>query len=260
MKAVMELFQGDAVKFFGIDKTIVAPARTEFMHLEYKKNVDDWVFEADDKSFVHFEFQTTLKKDDLGRFMVSDAILYNKTGEPVKTVVVYSGDIEKAKTSLDCGSIKYEVDAFYLAGLDGDARYDELSKKIEAGEKLAKQDLMSIVFLPLMKNSVGRDTRLEQSVNLSRKLKDTSEKCQIQAMVLLLAEKFIADKEKLEKLKGVLDMMMVLEMVKEDLREEMNQKIVKNALEEGLSLDAIKRITGLTTKEIQELQAELATQ
>jgi hypothetical protein len=256
MKAVMELFQGDAVKFFGIDKTIVAPARTELMHLEYKKNVDDWVFEADDKSFVHFEFQTTLKKDDLSRFMVSDAVLYNKSGMPVKTVVVYSGGIENAKTSLDCGSIKYEVDAFYLAGLDGDAKYEELRKKIEAGEKLAKQDLMSIVFLPLMKNSVDRDTRLEQSVNLSRELKDTSEKCQIQAMVLLLADKFIADKEKIEKLKEVLDMMMVLEVVREEAAKERDIALAKNAIKEGMATELIGKITGLETETIQQLKAE----
>jgi hypothetical protein len=250
----MELFQGDAVKFFGIDKTIVAPARTELTHLEYKKNVDDWVFEADDKSFVHFEFQTTLKKDDLCRFMVSDAILYDKSGLPVKTVVVYSGGIENAKTSLDCGSIKYEVDAFYLAGLDGDAKYEELCKKIAAGEKLAKQDLMSIVFLPLMKNSVDMETRIEQSVNLSKEIKDTSKQIKIQAIIDLLAEKFIADKEKLRKFREVLNMTAVMQMIWDEAVQDNKIEIAKNALGEGLSVDIIKKITGLTAKELQELQ------
>jgi hypothetical protein len=62
-----------------------------------KKNVDDWVFEADDKSFIDFEFQSTSQKSDLKRFMMSDAMLCHDNGRPLKTTVVYSGNIEKAK-------------------------------------------------------------------------------------------------------------------------------------------------------------------
>jgi hypothetical protein len=264
MKSIMGLFQGDAVKFFGIDKEIIATVRTELTHLELKKNVDDWVFEADDKSFIHFEFQSTSKKSDLKRFMVSDAMLCHDNGRPVKTVVVYSGNIEKAKTSLDFGAIKYEVEAFYLARLNGDARYDELSKKIEKGETLTKQDLMSIVFLPLMKNSVDTDTRLEQSVSLSKEIKDASEQAKIQAMINLLAEKFITDGEKIRKLREALNMTQVMQMIWDEAREETIKErdnfVVKNALEEGLSLEAIKRITGLTTKQIKQIQAEINEQ
>jgi molybdopterin converting factor small subunit len=256
MKAVMELFEGDAVKFFGIDKKIIATARTELSHLELKKNVDDWIFEADDKSFIHFEFQSTLKKDDLKRFLVSDAIFYYKNGRPINTIVVYSGDIEKAKASLDCGSIQYEVEPFYLVKLDGDVRYDELRKKVAVGEKLTKQDLMSIVFLPLMKNSVDIETRLEQSVNLSKEIKGTSEQLKIQAMINLLVEKFIADEEKIRKLKEVLNMTKVMQMMRDDII----QEIVINALKKGAEIDFISDITGLETERIQQLQAELNNQ
>ena len=40
-----------------------------------------------------------------------------KEGKPVKTIVVYSSDIENTNTTLDYGAIKYEVDAFYMAKL-----------------------------------------------------------------------------------------------------------------------------------------------
>jgi hypothetical protein len=108
-----------------------------------------------------------LNKDDLKRFMVSDAILYDKSSEPIKTIVVYSGAIEKAKTSLDCGSIKYEVQPFYLAKLDGDASYAGLRGKIAAGEKLTKQDIMSIVFLPLEKQGTVHSQYPAQSKSCS---------------------------------------------------------------------------------------------
>ena len=150
MKSVMELFKGDAVKFFGIDKQIIsattlsAATRTELLHIHVQKNIDDWVLEADDNSFLHFEFQSTYDPKDLQRFMVTDAILYYKEGKPIKTIVVYTADIEKAVTKLDAGSIQYSVDTFYMSALDGDQTYAEINAKVTAGEPLTKQDLMSI--------------------------------------------------------------------------------------------------------------------
>jgi predicted transposase/invertase (TIGR01784 family) len=83
-------------------------------------------------------------------------------------------------------------------------------------------------------------------------------------MINLLAEKFIGDKEKIRKLREVLNMTAVMEMIREETREEAIQdnkiEIAKNALAEGLSLDVIKRITGLTAKQIKQIQAELNEQ
>ena len=77
MKSVMELFKGDAVKFFGIDERIVASASsnaTEMTHVSVHKKIKDWLFETESGSFLHFEFQSAYSIKDLARFMVSDAI------------------------------------------------------------------------------------------------------------------------------------------------------------------------------------------
>jgi len=60
MKSVMELFKGDAVKFFGINSKIIASARTELTHIPVQRNTDDWVWETDEDYFLHFEFQSAL--------------------------------------------------------------------------------------------------------------------------------------------------------------------------------------------------------
>jgi hypothetical protein len=111
-----------------------------------------------------------------------------------------------------------------------------------------------------------------------KEIKDKNEQLQIQAMITLLAEKFIADKERMKKLKEALSMFAVLEMMKEDAREEARKEVkeevkkevkkeafqerdidhAKNALKEGLPLDVIRRITGLNTTEIKDLQAALS--
>jgi hypothetical protein len=251
----MELFKGDAVRFFGVDKRIVSVARTELSEIKLQKNIDDWVLEADDDSFVHLEFQGVYKKEDLKRFMVSDAMLYHKEGKPVRTIVVYSADITQTETVLEAGSIRYEVEAFYMAKLDGDKAYDELKGKVKAGTPLSKQDLMSIVFLPLMKNSVDKETRIEQSAELSRKIENTDEQLQIQAMLRLLAEKFIKDNKKLSKLKGVLNMGVLTQMIREDHSVE----IAKDMLRDGKPVAEIIRYLRLDELTVERLQAELSS-
>lgn len=249
----MELFKGDAVSFFGVDKKIVSATRTELTQLHLQRNIDDWIFLADDDTFLHFEFQTTDKKEDLPRFMVSDAMLCYKEGKPVKTIVVYSSDIERTNTILNYGAIQYQIEAFYMVKIDGDKRYDELKRKVETRQELAKQDLMSIVFLPLMRNSVDKLTRLEQSIELSKELKEASEQLQIQAMLDMLAEKFIKDKEQLAKLKELMNMTAVAEMIANDKAIE----IAKNMLKDNEPIEKIIKYTSLDESTIKHLQTEL---
>ena len=267
MKSIMDLFRGDAVKYFGIDKLIVSVARTELHHIQVQRNINDWVLLADDGSYLHLEFQSDYDKKDLARFMVSDAMLYYKEGRPVKTVVVYSADIQKTITALDAGSLQYNIDAFYMSKLDGDQIYQELVAKIKSKETLTRLDLMSIVFLPLMKNSVNTLTRIEQSVELSKEIDSSDEQLQIQAMLEMLAEKFVKDKEQLQRLKGLMSMGAIAEMIREDAIQEGRLEgklegrleIARNALKEGVAIEFVKKITGLEESTIRDLQSEIAS-
>jgi hypothetical protein len=258
MKSIMELFKGDAVKFFGIDKEFVAVARTVMLLINIQKNINDWFLLAADDTYLHWEFQTTYNKNDLSRFMVSDAMFYYKEKKPVKTIVIYSSDIDETVTSLDAGSIQYNVATFYLASLDGDEAYKKLKTKVDAKEPLTKQDLISMVFLPLMKNNVDKFTRLEQAIALSRALPMKQEQLQIQGMLGLLADKFITDENELKKLKELISMSRLFEMVIEDALAEHKVEIAKNALNKGLSVEIIKDITGLDEIEIENLKLEIS--
>ena len=256
MKNIMELFKGDAAKFFGIDKKIMAPARTELIHIDMTKKTDDWVFLTEDNTYIHFEFQSTKKPNDLARFMVSDAILYTKERKTIKTIVVYSSNIKSAITELNAGSIKYGVDAFFMATLDGDKTYNEIKAKIRAGEQLTKQDLMSVVFLPLMKSNVHKTKRMEQAIQLSTEINDRNRQLQIQAMLQILADKFIKNRSQLSKIKEMLNMTRLMEMIIEDKTIE----IAKNAIKEGADIDFIAKITGLDKTKIKKLKKELQTE
>jgi len=254
MKSIMELFKGDAVKFFGIDTKIISAAPTELIQIEPLKKINDWMWLGDNQSFLHFEFESTYDKEDLARFMVSDAIFYYKEKKPVRTIVVYSADITDTETTLDTGTIKYSVEAFYMVKLNGDETYDRIKAKVDAREQLNKQDLMSIVFLPLMKNSVNKETRFAQAVALSKEIESKEEQLQIQAMIQLLAEKFIKNPEGLQKLKEMIGMGIIAEMIREDAVKERDIEIARNMIADGEPADKITKYTGLTREEVEGLR------
>lgn len=266
----MELFKGDAVKFFGIDKEIVSVARTEMLQINIQKNINDWFLLAADDSYLHWEFQTTCKKEDLSRFMVSDAMFFYKEGKPIRTIVVYSSDIEETATSLDAGSLQYNIESFYLASLNGDETYEKIKVKVESGESLAKQDLMSLVFLPLMKNNVDKFTRLEQAISLSRSLPEKQEQLQIQGMLGLLAEKFITDEEQLKRLKELISMSKLFEMLIEDakviaeeraeakVKNNTKAEIAKKLLRRGVPIIDVSEDTGLPESTVNNLLVEIS--
>ena len=239
MKCIMELFIGDALEFFGLKKRIVsgvtvdAAARTEMLHVHVQKNINDWVLEAEDGSYVHMEFASSYKKKDLRRYMVTDAVMHFKTGKPITTVVVYTANVKNKPVKLNAGSINYKVNAFYMSDLDGDTAYAKISAKIAKGESLAKQDLMSMVFLPMMKSSIDKEERFEQAVAASTKIKDYDEQQQVQAMIVLLAEKFLTH-DSWMKIKERIAMGEFFKMIRDECMQEGMEEGLKKGMEQGL--------------------------
>ena len=72
-------------------------------------------------------------------------------------------------------------------------------------------------------------------------------------MLHILADKFIKDKSQSSKIKEMLNMTRIGEMIREDNTIE----IAKNAIKEGVNIDVIVKITKLDKVTIQKLQKEL---
>ena len=263
MKSIVELFKGDAVKFFGIDNRVVevvtlsADARTELLHIHVQRNINDWILILDDGSYLHIEFQSDYDSQDLVRFMISDATLYFKVRKRIRTIVVYTADIKSTATTLDAGVFQYKVEPFYMSELNGDDRYEALRVKVDAGERLSKQDLMSIVFLPMMQSDVDKVTRFERSINLSKEVPVKDEQVQIQAMLQLLAEKFVKDPAMLKRLKEMISVGLIAEMIRQDAVRDNSVEIAKNLLRKGSTVEFVSEVTGLDIPTVLTLQSKL---
>ena len=262
LKNVAEFFKGDALKFFGSDKRIVsavtidAAARTEAVHVHIQKNISDWMLEADDGTLIHLEFASDYDKNDIMRYMVSDAMTHFKTGKLIKTIVVYTAKIKKTETKLDAGSINYEVDAFYMSNLDGDNTFAEIKAKIEQGVQLIKEDLMSIVFLPMMANSADKEEMFIQTASASKAINDTHEQSQVQAMIILLAEKFL-NEVGVKKIKEEIAMSQILRMVAEENFEKNATESATIMLKDGMEVELVIKYTKLPREKVLAIKAEL---
>ena len=131
LKKAMEFFKDNAVKFFGIDTKIIAPAETEIKNIDIKTNYTDYLFYTEDGGYLHFEFQTTNKKEDIKRFLYYDASLFYKEKRKVRTFVIYSSDIDDVETFVDAGTITVFVPAEEI-GMVG----SESPQEIEANKDL----------------------------------------------------------------------------------------------------------------------------
>ncbi|GCD12545.1 DUF4351 domain-containing protein [Clostridium tagluense] len=232
LKSAMDFFQQNAVDFFGINTKIIAPAQTELKDIKINTNFMDYTFYTEDGNYLHFEFQTTNRQEDIRRFMFYDASLHYKGNRKIRTVVVYSSDIKKVENYIDAGSIKYNMEAYYMNNIDGDEKYNYLKNKIDNNEELTNEEILSLTFIPLMKGKLTRTERTIRSIELADKINISDSKLKCLTMLYALLEKF-GDAESKKKFKEVFNMTEIGKMILEDGIAKGMEKGMEKGIEKG---------------------------
>lgn len=214
-KKAMNIFQQSAVNFFNINTKIIAPAQTELKNIDIKTSYTDFLFYTSDGGYLHFEFQTTNKSDDIKRFMYYDASLYYRDRKKIRTIVVYSSDIDNVDEYLDVGSIKYGIEAFYMRNLDYNSNLQYLEDKIDNGELLSDDDILKLTFLPLMNGYIDKSDKAIKSIELAEKIKNNANKTECISMLYALLDKFGDEKSK-KKFMEVFSMTDIGKMIKDE--------------------------------------------
>ena len=169
-KKAMEVFKDGAAEFFDLDVKIIAPAETEITNINIKTNAMDYLFYIENGEYLHFEFQTTKKNDDLSRFLFYDASLYYKSKKRITTIVVYSSEIKDVITKLDCGTIKYDIKSFYMSSFDGDSKLKNIKDKVDNNIELTEQDIMTLSFIPLMSTEKSKSEITLESIEIAKNI------------------------------------------------------------------------------------------
>ena len=260
MKAMTGMFGDRTLKVFGLRTArIVSVFATEVPVVEVKDGLTDFIFVLEDNTLLHLEFQTTTRREDLKRFMLYDARLANRDERNIQTAVIYSGKIEEAPAVLRRGSITYQVTNVYMKAYDGDKEYARLHEKIEAGQALDEDDLLKLVFLPLMKSKSSEAQMTIQAAKLAKTMPEEKRNLAL-GVLIALGDRFLSDAD-MKKLMEVLSMTRFAQWFREEGKEEgeLKAKIetAKAALREGSSVEFVIKITGLPRETVLRLKSEV---
>ena len=125
-----------------------------------------------------------------------------------------------------------------MNSIDGDKKLDYLNNKIHNNEVLTKQDILTLVFLPIMNSTQNKTDRILEAIMLSKAIKDKENQNNSIALLYAFAEKFVS-KENMNKIKEVFGMTELGKLLKQEGIEEGR----KEGLKEGLVRTSIKLLT-----------------
>ena len=126
------------------DANIVRALPTELNQVIIRNRNTDIVLEQDNGSLLHLEFQLS-KEPTLYRFAAYDFALAEHFLQKLRTVVLYTGDIQEGPTNLDIGTAIYQVENIYLNRLNGDEALAVVEHHL-ANDTWTPQDRVRLAF------------------------------------------------------------------------------------------------------------------
>ena len=174
----------------------------------------------------------------------------------LKMVVIYTADVERAEERYDLGGLILIVESAYLIHLDGSQIYDRLKHKIDAGEKLAEEELMELMILPLtVKGKKRKQETIEKAVTLGKRLPDREGQLKVIAGILTFTDKVI-DRAYAKKLEEEMQMTLVGQM----LMDEGYQRGMEKGMEKGIQVFIQDNVSENVPEQriIQKLQANFS--
>jgi hypothetical protein len=231
----------------------------------------DMVFLTDDDKYLHLGFESGKEKSDILKHLSYDARLTARDGREVVTVIVYTSDVTTAPTGIKGETLVYTPHIILMADYDGDTVYAELNAKITAGLLLKDKDILNLLFLPLMRNTIPKNELVLRSVEMAKTIGNYAKREASMAAALALSYKHL-NKSELEKVKEAMEMQegidwlagIIEERIKErtgesvkKAEESVKKDLARNMLQAGETVIRIAQYTKLDKEIILGLQAEL---
>ncbi len=244
-----------------------------FLQFLNRQNTDfNYLTETD--VIHHFEFQSTdISSSDCRRFRSYEATLSMKTGKTVVTHVIYSSNARHHISEFPDGINIYKMDPISLQDKNAENILEQITEKTENGIPLEKDDIISLILLPIMGGTMGNAARISSSLSLLKEKEvrclTNTEKEQVQALIYAFAEKFLSGSE-LENIREVMRMTRLGQMLVEEGRAKGHEEgraegiriFIEDNMEEGIDMGRIllklQNKFGLDAKKAQEYFSQYA--
>lgn len=240
LKGANMYFGKELLPYFNIGKRIRRMMPTEQIRLEAVRATEDILFEMEDDTLAHFEFESVeVTEEDLRRFRAYDAYTGLRYRKPVTTYVICSGAAKRIHSELKEGINIYRVIPLQLKQRDADKLINRLKFKVQR-RKLSRMDLAPLLLTPLMSGKSSVKERILEAQKLleaSNTKLSKEEKQHMEAVLYTFACKFL-DQIDLQEVKEMLSMTVLGEMIWQDGlakgMEQGMQKGIEKGIKEGI--------------------------
>ena len=265
MKVLAQTYKGKGFSAYGLNLAPVEQVLpTDFPAILASNLSTDRLFLLEDGSYAMIDYESEYKKLNKIKYLNHIARVMNryyKEGEDfhLRMIVIYTGDVKSAEAELETDCITIRTEQAFLSHIDGDAEYQTIRAKIDAGKALTDDDLMKLVILPLTAPGKEEKNRMvEDIIHTAEQIEDDAQKSFILSGTLVATDKFI-DKAFAEKIWRMLTMTKIGQIFERESVERVNQKVVemaKKMLAEDIDIAKIMKITGFTEEQLKELCEE----
>jgi len=248
-------------EFYGIKigrvKELINP---ELPEIKVSGGGTDMVFLTDEDKYLHLGFETGYDKGDISKHLSYDARLIQRDGRDVTTVIIYTADVKTAPAGINSETLVYNPHIILMVDYDGDAIYAELNAKIATGQLLDDKDILNLLFLPLMHNTIPRGELAIKSVEMAKTIPDQAKQDACIAAAVAFANKYLNEDEeaKLMEVLNMLDLVdrLVMNKIKER-DEERDTEIAKRALTLGHSVKSVVDLIDIDEDKVWRIRDEL---
>lgn len=218
LKSAAMYFGQELLPYFNVGKRILRMLPTEQIRLEAVRATEDTLFEMNDGTLAHFEFESVeINADDLRRFRSYDAYTGMYYKKPVITYVLCSGKVTRIQSELSEGVNVYRIIPLGMKQDNADVLITELKDKAVKG-MLTREDLASLLLTPLMSGKSSIKIRILEArkiVGAENLLLTKEDRQRMEAVLYAFACKFLEKKE-LNEVKEALSMTVLGEMIWND--------------------------------------------
>ena len=266
-KLMAETLKGKSLAAFGLPELkIVDILPTNLPVIESNELRLDNLFLLSDGSLAIIDYESSFSRENFVKYLNYIARVIRRFAvrrelkdlKQLKMVVIYTADVERAEERYDLGGLILIVESAYLIHLDGSQIYDRLKHKIDAGEKLAEEELMELMILPLtVKGKKRKQETIEKAVTLGKRLPDREGQLKVIAGILTFTDKVI-DRAYAKKLEEEMQMTLVGQMLMDEGYQRGMEKGMEKGRESGLELaKQILRLAGENVP-VQEIARRLS--
>ncbi len=273
-----EQMKGKSLSLFGLNTElkVIDIHPTNLPIIQAKELRMDNLFELEDGSIAILDYESDYKETNFtkyGYYIMNVINRYLKEGKSpdIHMMVLYTADIEKAKTTLERTACRIHVEAAYLTGIPSEKWLAEIKDSL-SNHTIPDTILMHLILLPLTyKEKEKKQEAIKQCVNLARQIPDKEQETFALAGILTFTDKIIS-KSMRKHIEEVLSMTQVGQMLMDRGRKEgwkegeksgqqkgdykRAKKTALKLLKRGDSLDDISEILEVSTDVIKLWEQE----